>query len=121
MHVIDGLNLLLIGVVAEAILTPAETALLWGLHHPYWLIAIAISLLILLQLSLSITGQLLRRILRWLSRSPFSLGRWLLTKTAARETLQEQQIATILQRLDRLQKEQATLLAELKQQLPTQE
>lgn len=104
-----------------AILTPTETAVLWGLHHPYWLVAIAISLIILLQLSISLVGQVLRRFLRWLGRSPFFLGRWLLTKTTAVETSQEQQIAIILQRLNSLQEEQATLLTELKRHLPSKE
>ncbi len=107
--------------LTAAMLTPTETVVLWGLHHPYWLIAIAISLIILLQLSISLAGQLLRRFLKWLSRSPFSLGRWLLTKTTTGETSQEQQVATILQRLNNLQEEQAALLAELKKQLPNQE
>ncbi len=109
------------GLVAATALTPTEISVLWGLHHPYWLVAIAIGLLILLQVGLSITGQLLRRSLKWLSRSPFSFGRWLLTKTTLKEIPQEQQITTILQRLDRLQKEQATLLVELKKQLPKRE
>jgi hypothetical protein len=108
-------------VLTAAILTPTETAFLWGLHHPYWLAAIAIGLIILAQVVLSIISQLLRRLLKWLSRSPFSLGRWLLTKTTAVETAQEQQVATILKRLNSLQEEQATLLAELKKQLPNKE
>ena len=118
MAVIDGAGLLLVGLRVGAVLTPTETAVLWGLHHPYWLIAIAITLIILLQLSISLIGQLLRRFLKWLGRSPFSLGRWLLTKTAVTEPLPDQQITTILQRLNSLQEEQATLLAELKKQLP---
>ncbi len=116
-----GIRLVLPGLVAATALTPTEISVLWGLHHPYWLVAIAISLLILCQIGLSMAGKLVRRSLRWLSQSPFSLGRWLLTKTAVRETAQEQQIATILQRLDSLQREQTTLLAELKEQLPKRE
>ncbi|ESA33322.1 hypothetical protein N836_21795 [Leptolyngbya sp. Heron Island J] len=116
-----GGSLLLVGLGVGAVLTPTETAVLWGLHHPYWLVAIAITLIILLQLSISLTGQLLHRLLKWLGRSPFSLGRWLLTKTTTPETSQEQQIATILQRLNSLQEEQAILLAELKKQLPNKE
>ena len=109
------------GLRVGAVLTPTETAVLWGLHHPYWLVAIAVTLIILLQLSISLIGQLLRRFLKWLGRSPFSLGRWLLTKTTTAETLEEQRIATILQRLNNLQEEQATLLAELKKQLPNKD
>jgi hypothetical protein len=108
-------------VLTAAILTPTETAVLWGLHHPYWLIAISIGLIILVQLVLSIISQLLRRLLKWISRSPFSLGRWLLTQTTTGETPQEQQVATILQRLNSLQEEQRTLLAELKNQLPNKD
>lgn len=110
--------------MAEAILTPTETAVLWGLHHPYWLVAIAISLLILLQLSLSIISQLLRRSLKWLGKSPFFLGRWILTKTPltpGTEGYSEQQLLGILARLDSLQQEQATLLAELQATLKTGE
>ncbi|MDV3352690.1 hypothetical protein QGP82_28705 [Leptothoe sp. LEGE 181152] len=117
----SGASLLLEGTVAEALLTPTETAVLWGLHHPYWVVAIAISLIILLQVGLSLAGQLLRRLLKWLGRSPFSLGRWLITKTTAGESAQEQHVATILQRLNNLQEEQAILLAELKKQLPNKE
>ncbi|MBX2865503.1 MAG: hypothetical protein KTR27_18280 [Leptolyngbyaceae cyanobacterium MAG.088] len=108
-------------VLADVLLTPAETAALWGLHHPYWLIAIAISLIILLQLSLSILSQLLKRLLKWLGHSPFSLGRWLMTKTATGVSPQEQQIETILQRLNSLQEEQSILLRELTKQLPNQD
>ena len=116
-----GISLWLEGIVIGAILTPTETAVLWGLHHPYWLVAIAISLIILFQFGLSLAGQLLRRLLKWLGRSPFSLGRWLITKTTAGESAQEQHVATILQRLNSLQEEQAILLAELKKQLPNKE
>lgn len=108
-------------VLAEALLTPTEITVLWGLHHPYWLIAIAIAVIIFLQLAISIAGQLLRYLLKGVSRSPLFLGRWLLTKTTVREPSQEQQIATILQRLDRLQEEQTRLLADLKGQLPNKE
>ncbi|MGD1855505.1 MAG: hypothetical protein ACFB2W_14770 [Leptolyngbyaceae cyanobacterium] len=102
-------------MVAEAILTPTETAVLWGLHHPYWLGAIAISLVVFLQLSISIVGQLLRHSLQWLGKSPFFLGRWLLTQTSLTSTdaQQDQQLVIILARLESLQQEQASLLAEL--------
>ena len=106
------------GLTAAALLTPTETAVLWGLHHPYWLVAIAVAIVILLQLSLTMVGQLLRRLLQWLSRSPFFLGRWLMAKTTPGDPHPQQQIVTILQRLNKLQKEQETLLAELKEQLP---
>ena len=106
------------GLTAAALLTPTETAVLWGLHHPYWLVAIAVAIVILLQLSLTMVGQLLRRLLQWLSRSPFFLGRWLMAKTTAGDPRPQQQVVTILQRLNKLQKEQETLLAELKKQLP---
>ena len=104
--------------LAETLLTPTETAVLWGLHHPYWLIAITISLVICLQVTLSLTGQLLRRFLKEISRSPLSLGRWLFSKTTTQEMSQEQQIETIIKRLDSLQDEQAALLRELKKMLP---
>lgn len=110
--------------MAEAILTPTETAVLWGLHHPYWLVAIAITLLITLQLSLSIVSQLLRRSLKWLGKSPFFLGRWLLTKTPltpeTEESL-EHQLIVILAKLENLQQEQAHLLAELQSTLKARE
>ncbi|MEM8613937.1 MAG: hypothetical protein AAGF93_18085, partial [Cyanobacteria bacterium P01_H01_bin.105] len=96
-----------------AILTPTETAVLWGLHHPYWLVAIAISLIILLQFSISLVSQLLRRSLKWLGRSPLFLGRWLLAKTPLTEASNDQQLMTILAKLEMLQQEQEALLAEL--------
>ncbi|MEM7796508.1 MAG: hypothetical protein AAF579_18900 [Cyanobacteria bacterium P01_C01_bin.118] len=115
---------MLLELMAEAILTPTETAVLWGLHHPYWLVAIAIVLLIMLQLSLSIISQLLRRSLKWLGKSPFSLGRWILTKTplsTETEESLEQQLVVTLAKLENLQQEQATLLAELQSTLKTRE
>lgn len=102
--------------LAETLLTPTETAVLWGLHHPYWLVAIAVGLVICLQVVLSVTGQLLRRFLKEVSRSPFSLGRWLFSKTTTPS--QEQQIDTIINRLDSLQDEQVSLLRDLKKLLP---
>ncbi|NEQ50298.1 MAG: hypothetical protein F6K11_09230 [Leptolyngbya sp. SIO3F4] len=117
-----GMGLLLAELVAEAILTPTETALLWGLHHPYWSVAIAIALIIALQLSISVIGQLLRRSLKWLGKSPLFLGRWLLTKTSltpGADGLSEQQIIVLLTRLESLQQEQANLLAELQASLKT--
>lgn len=98
-------------------LTPTETAVLWGLHHPYWLIAIAITLVIVLQLSVSLVSQLLRRSLKWLGRSPLSLGRWLFNKTSLKSScdeLKDPQLAVILTKLEILQQEQETLLSELK-------
>lgn len=100
-----------------AILTPTETAVLWGLHHPYWLVAIAISLIILLQFSISLVSQLLRRSLKWLGRSPLFLGRWLLAKTPLTEASNDQQLMTILAKLEMLQQEQEALLAELRSKL----
>ncbi len=105
-------------VLAGAILTPTETAFLWGLHHPYWLFAIAIALIIFLQLSISLIGQLLRRLLKWLGKSPFFLVRWLLAKipstsSAPTDELVEQKLISILARLENLQKEQALILTEL--------
>lgn len=100
----------------EAMLTPTETTVLWGLHHPYWLIAIAIALLIFLQLAISMVSQLLRRSLKWLGKSPLFLGRWLLTQNPLRspsEESQDQQLISLLAKLENLQQEQATLLAEL--------
>ncbi|MEM1256579.1 MAG: hypothetical protein AAGI69_29430 [Cyanobacteria bacterium P01_H01_bin.21] len=98
-------------------LTPTETAVLWGLHHPYWLLAIAITLVIVLQLSVSVISQLLRRSLKWLGRSPFSLGRWLLNRTSLNsisDELKDPQLSVILTKLEILQQEQETLLSELK-------
>ena len=114
----QGLGLLLARLVGGAVLTPTETSVLWGLHHPYWLVAIAIFVIILLQIGISILGQLLRRVLRWLSRSPFFLGRWLLARTTLRDCSEEQQLRGILQRLDSLQEEQARLLLQLRERLP---
>ena len=115
---------MLLALIAEAILTPTETAVLWGLHHPYWLVAIAIALLIMLQLSLSIISQLIRRSLKWLGKSPVSLGRWILTKTplttGAEDSL-EQKIVVSLAKLEHLQQEQASLLAELQSTLKARE
>lgn len=108
-------------IMTGALLTPTETTVLWGLHHPYWLVAIAVGLIIFLQISLSLLGQLLRHMIQWLGRSPLSLGRWLLTQKNTGEKHQEHQpVETILQRLNSLQEEQAMLLAELKQKLPNQ-
>ena len=98
-------------------LTPTETAVLWGLHHPYWLIAIALILLMFLQLSLSLAGQLLRRSLKWLGQSPLFLGRWLLTKTPLIEESKDQQLINILAKLELLQQEQEALMAELQSKL----
>lgn len=103
--------------MAETFLTPTETAVLWGLHHPYWLGAIALATVLLLQVLLSATVQLLRRLLKDISRSPFSLGRWLFNKTT-RDTPQEQPIETIINQINSLQAEQAVLLDELKKLLP---
>ena len=96
-------------------LTPTEVSVLWGLHHPYWLAAIAIVLIILLQLLISLAAQLLRRGVKWLSKSPLFVGRWLLTKTpfSTTDELQEQQLVTLLTRLETLQQEQVALLTEL--------
>lgn len=110
------------GFTAEAMLTPTETAVLWGLHHPYWLVAIAIALLIIFQLGLSAVSQLLRRSLRLLSKSPLFLGRWLLTQSPLTASADEsqQQLTTILARLESLQQEQIALLAELRAALGSQ-
>ena len=103
---------------AEAMLTPTETAVLWGLHHPYWLVAIAIALLIVFQLGLSMAGQLLRRSLKLLGKSPLFLGRWLLTQSPLTASADEsQQLQAIIARLESLQQEQITLLAELQSAL----
>ena len=116
-----GIDLLLLqDVMAEALLTPTETALLWGLHHPYWSVAIAISLIIFLQLTISLVSQILRRSLKWLGKSPLFLGRWILTKTplnAGNEELPEQQLVVLLAKLENLQQEQATLLAQIQSTL----
>jgi len=117
----QGLGLLLARLVGGAVLTPTETSVLWGLHHPYWLVAIAIFVIILLQIGISLLGQLLRRVLRWLSRSPFFLGRWLLARTTLRDYSEEQQLRGILQRLDSLHEEQARLLLQLRERLPDEE
>ena len=104
-------------ILADAMLTPTETAVLWGLHHPYWLLAISITLVIVLQLSVSVISQLLRRSLKWLGRSPFSLGRWLLNRTSLNDISNESkdpQLSVILTKLEILQQEQETLLSELK-------
>ncbi|MEM6252034.1 MAG: hypothetical protein AAF821_03850 [Cyanobacteria bacterium P01_D01_bin.156] len=106
--------------LAEAFLTPTETTVLWGLHHPYWLAAIAVGLLLGIQMLLSAASQIVRHLLSEVSRSPFSFGRWLLNKTTARETPQ-QQIDIILNRLHSLQDEQAILLGELKKHLPNRD
>ena len=114
---------------AEALLTPTETTVLWGLHHPYWLVAISVFLIISLQVTVSITGQLVRRIIKEIGRSPFSLGRWLVNKTTVKTTVKtttrdvapDQKLATILNQLSSLQEEQALLLTELKQHLPEEE
>lgn len=109
-------------VPAAAMLTPTETAILWGLHHPVWLIAIALSLIFLLQFSFSAVGKLLRQFIKLLGRSPFFLSHWLFNqKTLGEKSAQEQQISTILQRLVSLQEEQAVLVAELKKLLPNQD
>ena len=103
-------------VLANAVLTPTETAVLWGLHHPYWLLAIAVALVIVLQLSVSLVSQLLRRSLKWLGRSPLSFGRWLLNKTSLSliDEPNDPQLAMILAKLEILQQEQDALLSELK-------
>ena len=103
-------------VLTAAMLTPTETAILWGMHHPYWLLAIAIAVIICLQLAISTVSQLLRRSLKWLGKSPLFLGRWLLQNPlkSPPEESQEQQLASLLAQLENLQQEQATLLAELK-------
>ena len=113
----DRVQLLSKGILANTILTPTETAVLWGLHHPYWLLAIAVVLIIVLQLSISLVGQLLRRSLKWLGRSPLSFGRWLLNKTSLNLTnddLKDPQLAMILSKLEILQQEQDALLSDLK-------
>lgn len=110
-------------VLTAAMLTPTETTLLWGMHHPYWLLAIAIALIISLQLAIATVSQLLRRSLKWLGKSPLFLGRWLLTQNPLRslpEESQEQQLASLLAKLEHLQQEQATLLAELQSTLRSQ-
>lgn len=110
-------------VLTAAMLTPTETTILWGMHHPYWLLAIAIALLICLQLAIATVSQLLRRSLKWLGKSPLFLGRWLLTQNPLRslpEDSQEQQLASLLAKLEHLQQEQATLLAELRATLRSQ-
>ncbi|MEM7062045.1 MAG: hypothetical protein AAF572_02640 [Cyanobacteria bacterium P01_B01_bin.77] len=97
-------------------LTPTETTVLWGMHHPYWLIAIAITLIVFLQLAISMVSQLLRRSLKWLGKSPLFLGRWLLTQNPLRSPSEEshdQQLINLLAKLETLQQEQTTLLAEL--------
>lgn len=109
--------------LAEAILTPTEIAVLWGLHHPYWLVAIAISLIILLQLGISLVSQLLRRSLKWLGKSPLFIGHWLLTKTSlgsAAEESQDQQLVVLMAKLENLQQEQAVLMAQLQAALRAQ-
>lgn len=107
--------------LADALLTPTETAVLWGLHHPYWLGAIAILMVIGLQVGVSLAGQLVRRILKEIGRSPFSLGRWLFHKTTVRDPSPDQKLETILNRLNSLQEEQASLLAEFREQLSDRE
>ena len=109
--------------LAAAGLTPIEVSVLWGLHHPYWLLAIAITLIILLQLLISLMAQLLRRGVNWVGKSPLFLGRWLLTKTPFTPTdeLKEQQLVTLLNRLETLEHEQITLLAELQATLSAKE
>ncbi|MBE9068226.1 hypothetical protein IQ260_16365 [Leptolyngbya cf. ectocarpi LEGE 11479] len=97
-------------------LTPTETTVLWGMHHPYWLIAIAIALLVCLQLAISMVNQLLRRSLKWLGKSPLFLGRWLITQNPLRspsEDSQDQQLISLLAKLETLHQEQASLLREL--------
>lgn len=99
-------------------LTTTETTLLWGLHHPYWTAAIAIAAIVGVQVLITLAGQLVQRGLRWLGKSPFFLGRWLLTKTPlASAQSQERQIADILAQLSQLQTEQQLLIAELKNHL----
>ncbi|MEA5462635.1 hypothetical protein [Leptothoe sp. PORK10 BA2] len=113
-------ELLLAGWVTEALLTPAATSILWGLHHPYWLVAIAITLIILVQLSLSLVSQLFRLTLIWIGKFPLSLGRWLLTKTPltpSNKALEEQKLTVLLAKLESLQQEQTSLLIQIQSAL----
>ncbi|MEO0867391.1 MAG: hypothetical protein AAFY17_02865 [Cyanobacteria bacterium J06642_11] len=110
--------------LAETLLSPSETAILWGLHHPYWLGAIAISLIFLIQLLLSGITQFLRYGVRWIGRSPLSLGRWLLHKTASNNVSQDinqKTLTNILTRLESLQQEQISLMTDLKTILAAQD
>ncbi|MEM8614953.1 MAG: hypothetical protein AAGF93_23310, partial [Cyanobacteria bacterium P01_H01_bin.105] len=50
-------------------------------------------------------------------RSPLFLGRWLLAKTPLTEASNDQQLMTILAKLEMLQQEQEALLAELQSKL----
>lgn len=123
MVVIDGISLGSGGGLAAVGLTPTEVSVLWGLHHPYWLVAIAITLIILLQLIISLAAQLLRRSVKWLSKSPLFVGRWLLAKTpfSTTDDLQQQQLVMLLTRLETLQQEQVALLTELQTTLSARE
>lgn len=104
-------------------LTLGQSAVAWATHHPYWAVAIAIIGLALLKTVLDLTTDLIRTGLQSLLKSPFQLLQWGLIAgwqttrqnwgKDASPTVDEQ-IKTILNRLELLQQEQDTLIQDLK-------
>ena len=104
-------------------LTLGQTSLIWATHHPYGTVAIAIASLVLLKTVVDLMTDFLRQGLQGLLRSPFRLIQWGLISgwKTTRQTLGQQsptsvdeQIKTILNRLEALRQEQDILIQDLK-------
>jgi hypothetical protein len=107
-------------------LTMAQVVVVWVTHHPYWAVAIALFTLSLIHTVLSLISEALRQGLRWLLQLPWQTlhwgivygwqsGRrlWLQPAPPALDTPMNEQITTILQRLETLRQEQENLMRDL--------
>ncbi|MEL7071867.1 MAG: hypothetical protein AAGN15_24930 [Cyanobacteria bacterium J06581_3] len=99
-------------------LTTFASQLQWltgiAIAHPLWSVVAVLLSIVTLQVLVDLVKRGLQAGLGFMVRLPLGISRWVWTRLSAGTESKQQRVSVLLNRLDQLRAEEATVLAELK-------